>query len=101
MASKKRIDTKNVKIDPKSTEFQELAAAIECTWQTIGYDMQECCELTNEPLSNEAAVEGCIDADRLGEFGGMPGADKTLDGYIDTYGYAAVLKFLSKHIPLV
>jgi len=78
------------------TVVARLRTPIGRTWQAIGYDI--------EPLvgtDNESAIEGCIDCERLMEFGGDREAQQIVENMIAEHGYAAFIQALSRKIHLV
>jgi hypothetical protein len=74
-----------------------LRGPVLVVWNAIGND------LGDERISNTAAVECCIDADRLSQFAGEAGrkADAELTRAIEAHGYAKVLRALARAIRLV
>lgn len=75
------------------------------TWQYIGSDCEQCAAEMGERLDNEAAIEGCIDANRLtscamGDKAKAQAAEAAITEAIKAHKYTKVLKFLSKHIRL-
>lgn len=75
------------------------------TWQAIGNDI---CEAGGGDVDSETAVECCIDADRLSEYGNsyeeghqeVEAAKKAIDAAIDAHGYPKVLRFLGRQLRL-
>jgi hypothetical protein len=77
-------------------EQRILNSTINNVWGSIAdSDVQR--EIGND---NEAAIEACIDADRLTTFG-FPQADALVNAAVKAHGYTKVLKRLSKMIRLV
>ena len=96
------------RLSPKALSSQFLEDAALCineVWQYVGGDCVQACEQEGERLTNSAAVECCIDADRptsicrdqvrsarfMGE----------LRRLIDVHGYPAVLRALCNRFPLI
>ena len=77
------------------------------TWQVIGYDVLSACAEAGERCTNEAAVEACIDADRLwanaqtkaDEARGRE-AQEALRAAFKVHGYDIVLRALARDIHL-
>jgi hypothetical protein len=62
----------NIKQDPR---FKQLCADVWACWQSIGHDVEQACAEMDERLTNEMAVESCLDADRMRMYpGGLNGA---------------------------
>jgi len=81
-------------------ELAELRRIVTQVWQQIGYDvMQAVAECGDEELTNEAAIESCLDADRplmLGE------TERVLTKLAyQKYGFDAVCLALTKNLNLV
>lgn len=53
-------------------ELGTLKSGIMRVWQAIGSDAEACCE---QPMTNEEALETCVDADRLVTFGAADADD--------------------------
>ena len=66
------------------------------TWQAIAYDIQ-----AEVGTDNESAIEGCIDCERVMEFGGGRDAQQIVENMIDKHGYTAFIQALSRKIRLV
>jgi len=77
----------------------ELVRAINAVWDYIGSDCEQCANECGEELTNEMAIESCIDADRL-KTNGHKAADKELHALIEQHGYGPVAKALEKKISL-
>jgi hypothetical protein len=77
--------------------------AIMSTWNYIGSDSEQLAHECGERLTNEAALEGCIDANRLASFAGENGkrADVLVTNAIDVHGYQKVMAYLKRHVRLV
>lgn len=45
-------------------ELNELQSIVLQVWQQIGHDAMQACEEAGDPLTNDAAIEMCLDADR-------------------------------------
>ena len=82
--------------------LSDVKRAIWLTWQAIGHDVEQCAEECGERVKNDGAVESCIDADRLLDYGGINGliADTAITAAIRDHGYPKVLRFLSRNIRL-
>ena len=65
------------------------------TWQAIGSDLADIID------DNESAIEGCIDCERLAEFGFDAEAQKIVENLIAKHGYNDFLRALSRKIRLV
>lgn len=74
--------------------------AIYNVWQQIGSDTISAAAECEESVSNAAALETCIDADRMSTFG-HPQEDADLGKAIELYGYKAVMALLKKRIKLM
>jgi len=84
---------------------KEFVQAVHSSWQAIGPDFLEACEACGEELTNEAAVEGCIDADRIVMYGGKNGqaAQDEFRALATRIGYPGALREATKSLryPLV
>jgi hypothetical protein len=69
----------------------ELARAMNVTWQQIAADLYEC----SPDLSNDEAIEACVDADRLLFNGESAEAHAEMKALCAEHGYHAVLDALS------
>lgn len=81
--------------------IQVLQMPMIITWQAIASDFIEGLGFSNQELTNEVAVEGCIDADRLYLNGGSKEANDLVMSLVIKHGYDAVLTALSHHFRLV
>lgn len=72
---------------------KEFVQAIHTTWQSIGPDLLSCYAECDESPDNEAAVEACLDADRIIVYGGKNGhlAQDEFISRISVVGYGAAL----------
>lgn len=77
----------------------ELKRGLQGVWNAIGYDCEQAMSETGDALTNEIAVECCIDANRLQTFG-YPDAEKELDELIEAHGYADVYGLLCREVSL-
>ena len=66
------------------------------TWNYVGADAEPLCE-----GDNLAAIEFCIDADRLLMCGKDAAANKMIHTLCKEHGYESVLQFLGKHFRFV
>jgi hypothetical protein len=93
---------KTVATTALNDEFAErLKRPILKVWNMIGHDLLRDCVAIGEPLDNDAAIECCIDADRLVYEARDTSANAMLDMMLEKHGYPCVLAFLSKKIRLV
>ena len=74
---------------------------ITTTWNNIAPDLMAGYEGCGEEMDNDAAIEGCIDANQLWLSGGDREADQLISQLSQEHGYITVLKFLSQHFCLV
>ena len=74
--------------------------AIQSVWQIIGSDCISCAQENGEEMTNAAAIETCIDADRL-TTNGFKSADDEICVLIQKNGYPTVMKALLRIIKLV
>jgi hypothetical protein len=89
-------------------EFLEtVTGPIQAVWQYIGSDSYAAAQECGERLTNEAALEGCIDAGRLIDCalgGGSKERGKLADAAvgeaIKQHGYKKVMTYLKRHIKL-
>lgn len=84
--------------------IERCAGPINAVWQYIGYEVESVCAENHVRVSNEDAVESCIDAGRLREYpaasaGGIE-ADNAIKAAIKVHGYRKVLCYLARHISL-
>ena len=90
-----------MKVIPLDNEvLRVVRGPINSVWSTIGTDCEEACAIAGDELTNEIAVEACIDANRIEQFTGRKDVDKYISELIKQHTYAKVLKFLSKNILL-
>lgn len=96
--------TKTKSVFATKEETDIVVSAIHQTWQSIGYDVEQACAEENERLTNEGALECCIDAERVEMYGGTKRkeAQAILRRIFDdkTIGYTKVMKELKKLIKL-
>lgn len=78
----------------------KLKPAIIRTWNEIGSDLVECAAECGEDVSNEEALEACLDADRLLTNGKDSEANDLARKLVAKFGYDKVLKTLAKNIQL-
>ena len=79
----------------------KLSKPIWRVWNYIGDESMQLAQECGERMTNAAAMEGCTDANRLTSCAQDPASDKLVTDLIQEHGYAAVQKFLCKHIKLV
>ena len=79
---------------------QAVRPAIMRVWNTIGSDSYACAQECGERLTNEAALEGCIDADRISTICKMPEVDKLIGAAIAEHGYGKMMAALKRSIKL-
>ncbi len=79
----------------------KLHGPIMRVWNYIGYESMQLAQECGERMTNAAAMEGCIDANRLSGCANDPVSDQLVSDLIDEHGYDKVSKFLCKHIKLV
>lgn len=65
-------------------------------WNIIGADALDC----EDDMSNETAVEFCIDANRLDSIANDGEADQMIVDQCRIHGYTKVLRYLAKNISL-
>jgi hypothetical protein len=68
-------------------------------WDIIGSDCMTAAGETDESITNEMAVEACLDANRLQQFG-FKEEDRMVTKLILEHTYQDVVKFLCEHIKL-
>lgn len=78
---------------------QSIIAGVHQTWQAIGSECESACAEMGERLTNAAAIETCIDADRMAQY--APAAHKELMALFESVGYAKVERALRKTVRLV
>lgn len=78
------------------TVVARLRTPLVRTWQAIADDIQ-----AEVGTDNESAIEGCIDCERVMEFGGDREAQQIVENMIDKHGYTAFIQALSRKIRLV
>lgn len=80
-------------------ELAELRRIVTQVWQQIGYDVIQACAEVGEELTNESAIESCLDADRplmLGE------TERVLTKLAyEKYGFDAVCAAMNHSLKLV
>lgn len=76
-------------------QMTHIRSAILSVWQQIGHDIEV--ELGDD---NEAAIEGCLDADRLRIFGHHE-VHRILFEAMKDHGYTKVMKVLVENVILV
>jgi len=90
---KKSLNETEYKLDKEL--INRLDEPITVTWQQIGQDLIKFTD------TNEHAIEGVIDANRLDSNGGDKEADEIVHSLVKKYGVDKVIKFLAKHIKLI
>jgi hypothetical protein len=76
-------------------------------WNSIAGDLDACCEEAGERMTNAAAIEACIDANRMTQFASSFGKERAKEAEaevhraITVYGYGRVLLHLSRKVSLV
>jgi hypothetical protein len=80
-----------------------VVPAVRMCWGQIGHEVEALSDECGERLTNPAAIEGCIDANRLIDLGGKQGkqADAAVTVACDKYGFPAVMRLLQRHVSLV
>lgn len=80
----------------------ELLGAINQTWGAVASDLYEAAAEAGDRITNEAAIECCIDANRLAMYGGKNGKamDELVTKLIKEHGYNVVMKQLKKELKL-
>jgi DNA-binding MurR/RpiR family transcriptional regulator len=75
--------------------------AVQATWQEIGSDIEQCAAECEEQVSNEEAIETCIDADRIVMYGGRNGvaAQTEFRSRMAEVGYTVALRDACKSLP--
>ena len=79
---------------------KRLDRVISDVWNAIGSDIEACSESCGEMLTNEQAVESCIDADHLVIHGNDPEAQLLIRLVFEQHGYQVTLAWLSKNFRL-
>src|SRR5262245_9452612 len=83
----------------------DAALVLHEVWQYVGYDVQQCCEQEGEPLTNDAAIECCIDAGRPMEIvrdkERAARFTQELQRLIQIYGYKSIARHFTRRFPLV
>lgn len=95
-----RKETYQSKHDIPKEFLDELLPAISEVWSQIGQDVLDAARMFGDRVDNEAAVEACIDANRLSHFG-FDEAEKLKTALIKKHSYFFVLNYLSRRINLV
>lgn len=72
-----------------------LIQAVNAVWNYIGNDLMQCAEECGEPVTNEEAVESCLDADRMFSQGHKE-AQAEFEALVKEHGYGAVAKAVRK-----
>jgi hypothetical protein len=80
--------------------IERLRYPILDTWYNIASDLMSAAEAMGDELDNDAAIEGCIDANRLLLVGNDAEADKLVTTLCIEHGYGVVLRFLSQNFRL-
>ena len=80
--------------------IQAVRPAIMQVWNYIGADSYACAQECGERLTNEAALEGCIDADRIATLCKKPEVDALIGEAIKEHGYGKVMASLKRNIRL-
>jgi len=70
-------------------------------WNSIGWDIIECMKQCRQTLTNEQAIESCIDANNLWLNGNDREADELVLAVCKEHGYIETLKFLCQHFKYV
>lgn len=86
---------------PQNVDVSKVSGAIVQVWNAIAYDLDEAAATCGERVTNTAAVEACIDADRLVTFARDAAAEAEVQRAIAAVGYPAVLRKLAREIKLV
>ena len=76
-----------------------VSPGIYSVWNVIGNDVYECAGECGEEVSNEEALESCLDAGRLSMYGHAD-TDAAISAAIKANTYSKVMKFLKKNIQL-
>lgn len=84
----------------KRDDMKVVLAAIPRVWDYIGEDSMQLADELGETMTNEAAVEGCIDANRLGAHGSAE-AEAALRRLLAEYAYPELLAELANKVRLV
>lgn len=84
---------------PQITISNGILRAVNGVWDAIAYDLGAMYDGL-EPLTNEAAVEACLDADRPTTFG-FPEQDKELKELCKKHGFQKVCEAIAKKTQLV
>ena len=74
--------------------------AVRAVWNEIGSDSIACAQECGEDMTNEAALEGVLDADRMTTFG-YPDADKEVSALIKAHSYQKVMRALKTQVKLM
>lgn len=83
------------------TFLKQVEPAMQEVWQQIAYDAIDASQAMGDRVTNAAAIEMTLDADRLSSFGHEATA-KLIDAAIEEHGYVKVERFLRRnvHLPL-
>lgn len=91
-------------IDTTSPQYSNLRQAIHACWQAIGYDALSAAEQEGESITNQDAIEVCLDANYMTMYpGGVKG--KEADEYVthicnNVGGYEALMDVLCRDVHL-
>ncbi len=78
-----------------------IKPAVVATWDYIASDMYQVSAEMDERMTNEIALEGCVDANRISGFpANAPEVDQLISAAFEQHGYKKVMGFLKKHIKL-
>lgn len=83
-------------------ELAALKASIYRVWNDIASDSFSCAYDSGERMDNEAALEGCIDADRLLTNGGDKASNDVVTRICKQRdGYSRLMRLLKKEVHLI
>lgn len=81
---------------------KRLQGPIYETWNAIGPDLMQAYEyMPGEYIDNGAAIEGCLDANRIQLFTGDVEAENIISAACVKHGYGNVIYFLSQKLQLI
>lgn len=80
---------------------ERMRISIERTWCKIDQGFAMLCTETNLKLTNESAIRGCVEANRLEDYGNDPAGNKLFQMLVAAHGREKTLQFLYKNICLL
>jgi hypothetical protein len=80
--------------------LDQLVRPLLAVWNAIGHDVEDSIQAVGDELSNEGAIELCLDADHLRYTGGDAQADALLHQLVRQHGLDQVIKGLARRVTL-